>query len=266
MDPHPVHLTEPDLKSAEVLFKLKNGATKVVRIGDKAIKYGIGVSQREADTMAFVRNHTSIPVPRVYDFYCDEKGHGYIVMDYVEGQNLENRWKHLDGPSKAKIAEQLRRYMEEMRSIPPPSPIYIGGVNHTQADDMRNGHALGGPFASETDFNHWLISRLLPHIRGRTLVMPYLEEQLAAQTAQKRHAIVFTHADFHPRNIMVKGDKVVGWLDWEVAGWFPSHWEFIKAMQPLAKTDWLDYLVVILEEYEDEYILDSVLGMYLQRF
>ncbi|KAK6353565.1 hypothetical protein TWF696_005527 [Orbilia brochopaga] len=266
MDHQPVRLMEPDIKDAEVLLKLEDGAVKVIRVGDKAIKFGLGVCQREVDAMTFVRDHTCIPVPCVYDFYHDEKEQGYIVMDYVEGQNLEDCWGCLDELSKTKIAEQLRRYMDELRSIPPPSPAYIGGVSHTPAIDLRNALAFGGPFASETEFDEWLLSRLLPRVQERMLVMPYLQEQFAAQTAEKQHSIVFTHADFHPRNIMVKGDQVVGWLDWEIAGWFPEHWEFVKAMQPLTKTDWLDYLLMILGEYEDEYMLDSVLGMYLQRF
>ncbi|KAF3924129.1 hypothetical protein AA313_de0201272 [Arthrobotrys entomopaga] len=256
--------TEHDLNNATVVYAPVCGGRKLVRLGDKAIKYGVSISQQEADTMTFVRTHTSIPVPRVYDSYHDEEGHGYIVMDYIQGDTLENRWKHLDSAAKAKIAAQLRRYMDELRRIPAPSPVYIGGVNRTQANDLRNGDALGGPFVSETEFNEWLLSRILRQVR-HTLVVPYLREQLVAQTARKAHAIVFTHSDFHPRNIMVDGDEVVGWLDWEVAGWFPEHWECIKAMKTV-KTDWLDYLAVIIDEHLDEYTLDSVLNVYLDRF
>ncbi|KAF3904628.1 hypothetical protein ABW21_db0205434 [Orbilia brochopaga] len=260
----PTRLTESDLNNAPVVYEPVIGGRKLVRLGDKIIKYGVRTSQQEADTMTFVRTHTSIPVPRVYDFYHDEEGQGYIVMDYIRGDTLENRWKHLDSAAKDKIAAQLRRYMDELRRIPAPSPVYIGGANRTQAKDIRNGVARGGPFVSETEFNEWLLSRILPQVQ-RMLVVPYLREQLVAQTASKAHAIVFTHSDFHLGNIMVEGDEVVGWLDWEFAGWFPEHWEFTKAMR-FGKTDWSEYLAVILDDYLDEYILDSVLNMYINRF
>jgi len=44
-----------------------------------------------------------------------------------------------------------------------------------------------------------------------------------------QHLLVFTHNDFFPRNIMADEEsaKVVAVLDWESAGWFPSHWEYL---------------------------------------
>ncbi|KAJ7266578.1 hypothetical protein C8J57DRAFT_375624 [Mycena rebaudengoi] len=43
------------------------------------------------------------------------------------------------------------------------------------------------------------------------------------------HRIVFTHGDFSPRNMMVRDDVVLALIDWENAGWYPEHWEYIKA-------------------------------------
>ncbi|MGG6498963.1 UNVERIFIED_CONTAM: phosphotransferase, partial [Bacteroidetes bacterium 56_B9] len=43
------------------------------------------------------------------------------------------------------------------------------------------------------------------------------------------HDIVLTHSDFHPRNIIVRDDKVVAILDWELAGFYPAYWEYVKA-------------------------------------
>lgn len=44
--------------------------------------------------------------------------------------------------------------------------------------------------------------------------------------------ICFTHNDLCPPNILIsKGPnpKVVGIIDWEQAGWYPSYWEYSKA-------------------------------------
>ncbi|KAM4065193.1 phosphotransferase enzyme family protein [Hirsutella rhossiliensis] len=40
---------------------------------------------------------------------------------------------------------------------------------------------------------------------------------------------VFTHGDLNPFNILVRGDQVVGIIDWEFAGWYPYYWEYTSA-------------------------------------
>jgi aminoglycoside phosphotransferase (APT) family kinase protein len=44
-----------------------------------------------------------------------------------------------------------------------------------------------------------------------------------------KHSIMFTHGDFRPANIIVKDGHIAGTIDWELAGWYPKHWEFVKA-------------------------------------
>ncbi|KAK6844721.1 kinase-like protein [Apiospora arundinis] len=41
--------------------------------------------------------------------------------------------------------------------------------------------------------------------------------------------LVLTHGDLSSLNMMVKGDEVVGLLDWEIARWFPPYWEYTCA-------------------------------------
>lgn len=42
-------------------------------------------------------------------------------------------------------------------------------------------------------------------------------------------ALVFTHGNLSSLNILVSGDEVVGIIDWETAGWYPSYWEYTTA-------------------------------------
>lgn len=72
--------------------------------------------------------------------------------------------------------------------------------------------------------------------------------------SQKRHNIVFTHGDFRHLNIMVNDGNVTGIVDWEFSGWFPEHWEFVKALAVWQwQNDWTGYLANILEPYYTEY-------------
>ena len=40
--------------------------------------------------------------------------------------------------------------------------------------------------------------------------------------------IVLTHGDLVPRNILVKNGRIVGIIDWEMAGFYPEYWEYAK--------------------------------------
>jgi len=41
----------------------------------------------------------------------------------------------------------------------------------------------------------------------------------------KDHDIVMSHGDISPRNILVRGTKVVAILDWEMLGFYPENWD-----------------------------------------
>ncbi|PVH93059.1 phosphatases II [Periconia macrospinosa] len=61
--------------------------------GGKTVKYGEGVTLKEARDMVFVRQNTKIPVPGVYYSYFDDtNGVTFIVMDYVCGRRLDKVW------------------------------------------------------------------------------------------------------------------------------------------------------------------------------
>ena len=44
-----------------------------------------------------------------------------------------------------------------------------------------------------------------------------------------KHRIVFSHGDLRPANIIVKDGHITGIIDWELGGWYPEYWEFVKA-------------------------------------
>ena len=81
------------------------------------------------------------------------------------------------------------------------------------------------------------------------------------------HRIVFTHGDLAPRNILVKGGEVVALIDWEESGWFPEHWEFIKAMWCTGlegDATWDEAVLGFLtREYEADWKLDRELTDYI---
>ncbi|KAI0329658.1 kinase-like protein [Cubamyces sp. BRFM 1775] len=176
----------------------------------------------ERDIIRFVKRHTSIPTP-----YVVASADGYecrfFVMKKVRGQTLESVLHTLDSAQQAKIVEQLQSFVSQLRSLKSPHGSSICGLDGKALMDSRiTTCGPVGPFVDESAFNDRLLQTSVPFKHKDDLAE--LRSRMPAT-----HAIVFTHGDIAPRNIMVQGDTVVAVLDWQQAGWHAEHWEFIKA-------------------------------------
>jgi aminoglycoside phosphotransferase len=189
------------------------------------IKCRHGVKLSEAHTMQFIAKHTSIPVPRIYCAFV-HRNQTYIVMERIHGLPAAVGWVRRSEESKAKILDQLRSMVLEMRSIPPPEGTGVAEVNGGPLFDYRlpgtTDHV--GPFKTIEDFHRYLREGLEDHPQH----LPEVRE-LISRHAEYQSAIAFTHGDLSSLNILVSGDKVVGIIDWETAGWYPSYWEYTSA-------------------------------------
>jgi len=111
-------------------------------------------------------------------------------------------------------------------------------------DEVRGDFV--GPFADETEFNNILRCVPLPDILHRA-----------------EHRIVFSHGDLNMRNVIMKGRKLSGIIDWENSGWYPEYWDYTKAHYITKhKRRWLDVVDCVFAafgdhkaEYETEYKL-----------
>lgn len=184
----------------------------------------------EAETLRFVRSKTSIPVPEVYDEYIDDSiDRGVIVMEYIEGDVLRDVWETMTEEEQEEIISQLRGSMEELRSV---KGDFIGSIDKSSCEDPIFTSELGsfGPYAGEDEFHEGIIRAM-----GTADGAPWVRQTVGFVRALPRHEIVMTHSDLTPRNILVRDGKVVGIIDWEMAGFFPEYWEYVKA---LCYPDW----------------------------
>lgn len=79
-----------------------------------------------------------------------------------------------------------------------------------------------GPFDTVHDFHKALLDDMdLSTPCGLPEVSELLEYYWRYQGE-----LVFTHGDLSGLNILVRGDDVVGIVDWETAGWYPGYWEY----------------------------------------
>lgn len=93
------------------------GERKVIRHGCKVTKInntpeGPMRISNEAATLHYRREHTTIPVPTVYEATSNS-----VTMDFIEGSNLEEAWNDLSDTEITAIAEQLGDYLVQLRNL-----------------------------------------------------------------------------------------------------------------------------------------------------
>jgi hypothetical protein len=92
------------------------------------VKYGSNTSLSEAATMQFIAKHTAILVPHVYCAFA-RQNRTYIVMERLPGQSVGARWFNRPEESKAKLLEQLKKMVEEIRRLTPPADVGVANVD-----------------------------------------------------------------------------------------------------------------------------------------
>ncbi|KAJ5587983.1 uncharacterized protein N7459_003748 [Penicillium hispanicum] len=236
-------------EEGEVLYTFHG--RKIVRISENlVVKKAQDLRIHEASNLRFVAEKTSIPVPKVHDVRWEDGVLVGIVMDYMPGKSLEDVWDTLSPDQKQSITQQLRGYLCQLRNL---KGEYIGAVDRGTVSMGKWTSIQGGPFDSEREFNEWILDDLSSGISA-----PLRYYANCALT--DGHDIVFTHADFSSRNILVDENcQVTAVLDWEFAGWYPEWWEYFTTYVNFQRgKDWGDYLCSILPpQYEREFIAMS---------
>ncbi|ELR07874.1 hypothetical protein VC83_08263 [Pseudogymnoascus destructans] len=203
-------------------FRPRNGGI-IFLTNNICVKYGPLTSLSEASTMQFIRQHTSIPVPRIICSFT-HKGRAYIVMERIHGDMIGRGWTSRADESKAKILSQLKDMVADMRKIAPPN-LAVSNVDGGILYDSRiYGPMRFGPFKNIRDFHKHLRGGLETHVDN-----PDDVSSLIAWQDRPFPAPVFTHGDLSSLNILARGDEVVGIIDWETAGLYPVYWEYTTA-------------------------------------
>jgi hypothetical protein len=211
------------------------------------VKTGDSVRLAEANAMKLVRKRTTIPVPEIYNAYIDSvTGHARIVMEFIEGDRLDHVWDRFDDKQKEHVIEQLRSYFSQLRRI---EESFIGSVDEMACEDQLFTDEIGayGPYKDEAGFNQGIVTALKNISTGG-----WVDTVSDMVLTMKCHKIVLTHGDMSPRNIIVQGSTVVAILDWEMSGYYPEYWEYVKALyRPAWEGGWIKGRAVdkILEPY-----------------
>ncbi|KAI7787575.1 hypothetical protein LA080_014944 [Diaporthe eres] len=195
----------PDLvPSAEMLLGqvLQDtfGVRKVIRHGDRVTKINnitegpLRISN-EAAAIRFLRENTTTPVPMVYETTSNS-----MTMEFVEGLTLEEAWKDLSNPEIAAISEQLRDYLNQLRSL---KGSFIGSFDGGPAVDCRMFINEGGAFRTVPGYIDFVLSDPPRNWPGAAPMHSMVRSQMRTD-----YDIVFTHGDLKSMNILVQGSRI----------------------------------------------------------
>lgn len=268
-DPGPVtrllvilSLQAKNQKYLRPFWKSSPGLTSVFNI---CIKVKPFESLAEARAMRFVAQNTSVPVPKVYCAFI-YKGSTYVVMWRIQGKMAWYGWQSRSEQSKARILDQLRRIVTELRSVPCPEGTSVGGVGGGPFCDCRlPSRLLWGPYTTVRDFHRAFANDA--DIDAEYANLPSDVSKLFDFYRQSGNRLVLTHGDLSSLNTLVEADQVTGIVDWETAGWFPPYGEYTCAKNANPQNEfWADVVDKFLEprpyELETEGIRQKYFGAF----
>ncbi|KAI0057085.1 kinase-like protein [Artomyces pyxidatus] len=185
------------LAPEEWLLDIK-GETIVPRLVPERLK-------NEVAAIAFVRRHTTLPVPTVRCTF-EDKGCSYVVLDEVPGISVSS----LPADKQVVAIPAVERAIEVMRAV---TATAMGGFAGTVCLPYRVDLALSKQPGA----------RQHAPLEFRDTVP---------------HELVLCHGDLSQSNVFVDPDtlEVTGIIDWEYAGFYPREFEgmFYKRPGPSA--------------------------------
>ncbi|CRG85537.1 hypothetical protein PISL3812_02589 [Talaromyces islandicus] len=189
----------------------------------KSVRFRFPILSFEKELLDILRANTSVPVPRVYNYYRSAEFE-HLILEKIPGVTLQEAWPTLKVHERQKIADQVVAFLGEIRKLHSPH------IKATQVlrEPLRSGISDALEFNRERfrgflDNNH-----ISAYVTTRTDGLRSLPN-------------VLTHCDLDWSNILITDDKnVSGIIDWECSGYFPSYWEWLsikKFTSPVKRTD-----------------------------
>lgn len=205
--------------TAPLLYKI--GGTTVVRLSKALVlKCGDSVLAPEAKTLKLVHSETGIRVPRVHrSFQIDDETKyfgtmGYILMDYIDGDNVGDCWKHLTKNQKENIVHQTAEMVAQLQAIDFPTAGPLGG-GPCRGRFFTDYSA--GPFKDAAEMQNWFNHKLA--------ICKHFNQAPKDTPAFEFTKFVLVHQDISPRNMMFDESGAVWLIDWADAGAYPPAFE-----------------------------------------
>ncbi|KAK2471831.1 hypothetical protein H9L39_16587 [Fusarium oxysporum f. sp. albedinis] len=198
----------------------------------------------EFNTMSFLREKTSIPIPRIHAFearpHC-RVGAPFMLMDCLEGNVGMDIGMEIPPESKQTFLKALARIHVQLSQVQLPKIGTIESINPDGTLQQGPIPGLGGPFITATEFfeawaTHSKFGKTNEQLRAGSgqfadeiacstaLFLPTIKKLADKLSVHDRGPFPIYHGDFGHNNVIVDDDyRVMGVIDWE--GAFAVPWE-----------------------------------------
>lgn len=282
------------IQHSQILWELCGA--RVLSIGPRiVVKIAPSLDLDEMRNLQYVHQHVpAVPAPQCLGAFRSGRL-SYFWMSRAEGVTLESVWPDLSCTLKRSVQQQLNAILIDLRATRRSKGTVssddggdkprIGSFGSGVCKDVRiKERVCPRAVYDEADFNDFLCHDPVGTVQTVT--------RMARASMRDDHQIVMTHGDLHPRNIMVLLDdetkesslaaaaaetdaaardndsrriRITALIDWENSGWYPEHWEFVKALTAGAArgplVDWCEYLPTnAIGEWPAEYCTNMALG------
>ncbi|KAK4141190.1 kinase-like domain-containing protein [Dichotomopilus funicola] len=141
----------------------------------------------EAAALRYIRQHTDIPVPRLYLDFEDDEAY-YLATEYIEGVGMSS----LSEEQRAIVNKELSIHLAKLKTV--------------------RSNRIGGPSGL-----------VIPSYR----VMRQIKTDDWRLQVSDQDEFVFCHNDLSQQNVIVDPDmlKINAIIDWEYAGFYPEYFE-----------------------------------------
>ncbi|KAI5896351.1 uncharacterized protein SCHCODRAFT_02664171 [Schizophyllum commune H4-8] len=199
-----------------VLGASEPGLLPVKQITDSLVVKWPTSSERAC--LEYIRNHTTIPVPRVY-----RPDLSSLVMDLVEGENLLECWNKQSRFMQFRIACTLRLYVKQLRSL---TSSRLGGPENGRVSGLLFRDQAYGPFRSTLQFRRfceYVVAVSWDDLDARKCAsgapLPPIPQCKGSWDP------VFVHGDLNPSNLILDKRNTLWIVDWATAGFYPAFME-----------------------------------------
>ncbi|RSL57071.1 hypothetical protein CEP54_008461, partial [Fusarium duplospermum] len=242
--------------SADVIKKRRSRC--ISRVGPRyVVKFGSQVDKIEGENMYWVcQNTPEVPVPKVFAIYqrdvTPRTKITYIIMEDVAAHPLDALWDSLSMNQKRDVVIQIRQAFTHLRvannmgdfgsidTAKPRDDIFWMDEPSIQDQAM---------FKSEAEFTQALIDKYMTYCGNSEPHKAQYYRRVLPTVLQGNGQPLFTHNDLRRKNILIREDGNIVIKGWATAGWYPSYWEYAKAMHVCDfSDDWHEYLGKILNQ------------------
>ncbi|KGY14617.1 hypothetical protein PABG_12487 [Paracoccidioides brasiliensis Pb03] len=143
-------------------------------------------------------------------------------MDNIQGTDPETLWMRGPKPRENEtVINDIAAILTQLRTLHPLKGV-VASAQGAAILEYRMESQPVCPFQSHTSFHSFLWGGVPLETSTRVLG----EEIASCQS--NNYQTLFSPSDLAPRNIIICNGRIVGVVDWALAGWHPKHWESNK--------------------------------------